>query len=97
MGSSMSRKANLAVVACVIAALAAVFSPSAPVEAGTCQSVKAKGKGKNIAEATTLAQADLVREAAKIGGKITQTSTNCVPGPNNVVCKISAVVCPKPA
>lgn len=93
----MSRKANLAVVACVVAALGAVFSSSAPVEAGTCQPVKAKGKGKNIAEATTRAQADLAVKAAAIGGKVTQTSTNCVPGPTNVVCKIQAVVCPKPA
>ena len=92
----MGRKAKFAVVACVIAALAAVVSFSGPVEAGTCQPVKAKGKGKNIAEATTLAQIDLTQKAAAIGGKVTQSSTNCVPGPTNVVCKISAIVCPKP-
>ncbi len=93
----MSRTTNLAAVACVVAALAAVFSFSAPVEAGTCQPVKAKGKGKNIAEATTLAQVDLAQKAAAMRGKVTQTTTNCVPGPTNVVCKIQAVVCPKPA
>jgi hypothetical protein len=91
----MSRKAKFAVVACVFATLAAVVSVSAPVEAGTCQPVKAKGKGKNIAEATTLAQVNLAQQAAALRGKVTQTSTNCVPGPTNVVCKIQAVVCPK--
>jgi hypothetical protein len=91
----MNRKVNLAVVACVFGALATVFSFSAPVEAGTCQPVKAKGKGKNIATATTLAQANLAQQAAALRGKVTQTTTNCVPGPTGVVCKIQAVVCPK--
>ena len=45
--------------------------------------------------ATTRAQADLAAKAAFIKGKVTQTSTNCTPGPTKVVCKISAVVCPK--
>jgi hypothetical protein len=88
------RKAKLTVIAGAIGALAAVLI-SGPVEAGTCQPVKAKGKGKDIATATTRAQVDLAVKAAALGGTVTQTSTNCVPGPTNVVCKISAVVCPK--
>jgi hypothetical protein len=91
----MSRKAKFVVVAGAIGALAAVFSFSVPAEAGTCQPVKAKGKAKDIATATTLAQFDLTAKAAALGGRVTQTSTNCVPGPTGVVCKIQAVVCPK--
>jgi hypothetical protein len=89
------RKAKFTVIAGATCALAAVLSLSGPVEAGTCQPVDAKGKGKDIATATTRAQADLAVKAAVLGGKVTQTSTNCVPGPTKVVCKISAVVCPR--
>ena len=56
-----------------IGALAAVLSFSGPVEAGTCQPVKAKGKGKDIATATTLAQVDLAVKAAALRGTVTQT------------------------
>ena len=87
-------KAKFTVIAGAIGALAAV-SLSGPVEAGTCQPVDVKGKGKDIATATTRAQADLAVKAAVLGGKVTQTSTNCTPGPTKVVCKISAVVCPR--
>ena len=41
------RKTKLTVIA--IGALAAIVSLSASVEAGTCQPVNAKGKGKDIA------------------------------------------------
>lgn len=88
------RKAKFTVIAGAIGALAAV-SLSGPVEAGTCQPVDVKGKGKDIATATTRVQADLAVKAAALGGKVTQTSTNCTPGPTKVVCKISAVVCPR--
>ena len=88
------RKAKLTVIAGAIGALAAVLSFSGPAGAGTCQPVDAKGKGKDIASATTRAQADLAAKAAVLRGRVTQTSTNCVPGPTKVVCKISAVVCP---
>ena len=88
------RTAKFTVVAGAIAAFAAV-SLSGSVEAGTCQPVNAKGKGKDIAMATTRAQADLAVKAAVLRGMVTQTSTNCVPAPTKVVCKISAVVCPK--
>jgi hypothetical protein len=88
-------KAKFTVIAGATCALAAVLSLSGPVEAGTCQPVDAKGKGKDIATATTRAQADLAVKAALLVGKVTPTSTDCVPGPTKVVCKISAVVCPK--
>jgi len=89
------RKAKFTVIAGAIAAFAAVLGFSGPVEAGTCQPVNAKGKGKDIAMATTRAQPDLAVKAAVLRGTVTQTSTNCVPGPTKVVCKISAVVGPK--
>jgi hypothetical protein len=68
------------VVSTAVAAVVAVLL-SAPVEAGTCVPVKAKGFANNIAKATTLAQIDLTKKAASLRGKVTQTSTNCVPGP----------------
>jgi hypothetical protein len=62
------RKAKFTVIAGAIGALAAV-SLSGPVEAGTCQPVDVKGKGKDIATATTRAQADLAVKATVLGGK----------------------------
>ncbi len=92
----MSRRTRFFVIAGVaIGAVAAMLSVSEPVEAGTCMPVKAKGRAKDIATATTLAQVNLTQKSVLLGGKVTQTSTNCVPGPTFVVCKISAVVCPK--
>lgn len=92
----MNRKARFLVIAGVaIGTLVAVLNVSAPVEAGTCQPVKAKGKGRDIATASTLAQASLAVKAAAPGGTVTQTSSNCVPGPTVVVCRILAVVCPR--
>jgi hypothetical protein len=82
------------VVSTAIAAVVAVLM-SAPVEAGTCIPVKAKGFANTIAKATTLAQIDLTQKAASLRGQVTQASTNCVPGPAGVTCKISAVVGPK--
>jgi hypothetical protein len=64
-------------------------------DAGTCMPVNAKGMANNMAKATTLAQANLQQKAIRKGGKVTQASTNCVPGVGGYVCKISAVVCPK--
>jgi hypothetical protein len=71
------------------------FSFAGPVQAGTCQPVKAKGQAPKMATAMTFAQADLKQTAKSIGGKVTQVSSNCVPGPWGYVCKINAVVCPK--
>ena len=89
----MRYKVTLA--AAVFATLAAAFSFAEPVQAGTCQPVKAKGVAKDMATATLFAQADLKQTAKSMKGKVTQASTNCVPGPDGYRCKITAVVCPK--
>ncbi len=88
----MSHRTRLA--AATIGIIAAL-SFAGPVEAGTCQSVKAKGQAAKLATAQAYAQADLKQTAKSMGGKVTQTSTNCVPGPSGYRCKIDAVVCPK--
>jgi hypothetical protein len=88
-------RCNVGLIAGVIATIAAALCFAAPVQAGTCQTVKAKGVAKNMATATIFAQADLKQTAKSMGGKVTQTSTNCVPGPTGYRCKINAVVCPK--
>jgi hypothetical protein len=56
--------------------------------------VKAKGMAKDMATATLYAQADLKQTAKSLRGRVTQTSTNCLPVPTGYRCKISAVVCP---
>jgi hypothetical protein len=89
----MNRKTQFVASTAIAAVIAVLLSP--PVGAGTCIPVKAKGFAKDIAKATTLAQIELTQKAASLRGKVTQTSTNCVPGPTGVTCKISAVVCPK--
>ncbi len=86
---------QLSLTAVVIVTLAAALSLAEPVQAGTCQSVTAKGVAKNLATATLYAQADLKQTAKSLGGKVTQSTTNCLPVPAGSRCKISAVVCPK--
>jgi hypothetical protein len=66
-----------------------------PVEAGTCQPVKAKGVAAKLPTAQAFAQADLYQTAKHLGGKVTQTSMNCSPATAGFKCKIDAVVCPK--
>jgi len=88
----MTRK--LLVAAATIGFISAVVNFAEPAQAGTCQPVTAYAKASDPATATTRAQASLTRKAARIGGRITQTSTNCVPGPVRYTCKIKAVVCP---
>ncbi len=90
----MTHKALLttAVTICTIAA-ALIFAE--PLQAGTCSPVQAKGKAKDMATATTSAQMDLKQKAKSMSGKVTQTSTDCVPDPKGYVYKINAVVCPK--
>jgi hypothetical protein len=82
-------------IAVLIGIAAPGFSLAEPAEPRTCSPVKAKGSGKNVARATDDAQDNLRKKARAMGGKVTQTSSNCVPGPTGVVCKINAVVCPK--
>lgn len=86
---------KVALSAAVLAIIAAAFIAVGPVQAGTCQSVKAKGVAKTMAIATAYAQADLKQTAMSMKSKVTQTSTNCVPFPSGYKCKIDAVVCPK--
>jgi hypothetical protein len=82
-------------LALIAAVTAVALSFAQPLQAGTCQPVRAKGVAKDMATATTYAQSDLKQTAKSMGGKVTQASTNCVPGPNKYSCKIDAVVCPK--
>jgi hypothetical protein len=86
---------KVCLIAALIAGIACALSFAGPVEAGTCQPVRAKGVGKSIAIATTYAQADLKQTAKALKGKVTQSSTNCGGVPDGYRCKISAVVCPK--
>jgi hypothetical protein len=82
-------------VAAVIAVLAIGFGSINPVQAGTCQPVKAKGVAKNLKTATLYAQADLKQTAKSMKGKVTQATTNCERVFSDFRCKIDAVVCPK--
>ena len=82
-------------VAVVISLLAGGFLYFDQAQAGTCQSVKAKGVAKNITTATLYAQADLKQTAISMKGKVTQATTNCERAGSDFRCKISAVVCPK--
>ena len=86
---------QLSLTAVVIVTIAAALSFAGPVQAGTCQPVTAKGVAKNLATATLYAQADLKQTAKSLGGKVTQSTTNCLQVPAGYKCKISAVVCPK--
>ena len=86
---------KISLIAALIAGIAFGLSFAGPVQAGTCQPVKAKGVGKTIAIATTYAQADLKQTAKALKGRVTQASTNCGAVPDGYRCKISAVVCPK--
>jgi outer membrane lipoprotein-sorting protein len=81
--------------AALFAVLALGFSLVCPVQAGTCQPVRAKGLAKTLATATLYAQADLKQTASSMKGKVTQATTNCLSIPSGFRCKIEAVVCPK--
>lgn len=79
-----------------IGIIAAILTFAVPVQAGTCSPVAGKGRAADPATATTRAQIELTRKAARIGGKITQRSTDCKKGPpGGFVCKMTAVVCPR--
>jgi hypothetical protein len=53
-----------------------------------------KGHAADPAAATTQAQIKLTQEAARIGGKVKQNSTDCKPVSGGFEYKTSAVVCP---
>jgi hypothetical protein len=82
-------------VAAVIAILAVGYSSVGPVQAGTCQSVRAKGVAKDLKTATLYAQADLKQTAKSMKGKVTQATTHCERFFSEFHCRVDAVVCPK--
>ena len=86
---------KITLAAGVFAVLAAAFSLAAPVQAGTCQTVKAKGVAKDLKTATLYAQADLKQTAKSMKGKVTAATTNCEKVFGDFHCKIYATVCPK--
>jgi hypothetical protein len=88
----MSQKTRLATA---VVGMVAVLGFALPVEAGTCQSVKAKGVADKMVTAQAYAQADLKQTAKSMKGKVTQATTNCEKTPSGYRCKIDAVVCPK--
>lgn len=90
MGVRQGMSYRTTIVAAVIAILAA-----GPVQAGTCQPVKAKGMAKDMKTATLYAQADLKQTAKSMKGKVTSATTNCERVLSEFRCKIDAVVCPK--
>jgi len=94
-GVSYVMSYKITAAAALFAVLAVGVSLAEPVQAGTCQPVKAKGIAKDLATATLYAQADLTQTAKSMKGKVTQAKTNCVPGPSKTRCVIDAVVCPK--
>jgi hypothetical protein len=86
---------NIKLIAALFAVAACGLGFVEPAQAGTCQPVKAKGVGKTVGVATLYAQADLRQTAKGLGGRVTQSTTNCGPASDGYKCKISAVVCPK--
>lgn len=86
---------KVTVVAVAFAISAAAFSFTAPVQAGTCQPVKAKGFADTLAKATLYAQADLKQTAKSMKGKVTQATTKCEKMMGKFHCIVDAVVCPK--
>lgn len=87
----MIRKASVIAGAAAICAMLVIAGPA---QSGTCQPVSAKGLALDPATATTRAQAKLVKHAARMGGKLMNTSTKCKQGPLGAECKMSGAVCP---
>jgi len=55
--------------AAIVASLAVAFSFAEPVQAGTCQPVRAKGVAKDMKTATLYAQADLKADGQEHEGQ----------------------------
>ncbi len=89
----MIRKA-LIIAGVGLGVIVAVFVILESAEAGTCSPVTTKARASDPATATTRAQIKLTQRVARVGGKVTQSSTACKQGPMGAECKISAVVCP---
>ena len=88
-------KYETTVAAAVVAVFAVAFSFAGPVQAGTCQPVRAKGVGKDLKTATLYTQADLKQTAKSMKGKVTEATTKCDRAFGEFHCKIDAVVCPR--
>ena len=86
---------KILVAGTVIGTIVAAVSCIEPAQAGTCSPVKAKGQAKNIVKATARAQDNLHKIAARMGGTVTETSTDCIPRPAGYVCTMKAIVCPE--
>jgi hypothetical protein len=86
---------KVTVAAAAFAICAAAFSVTAPVQAGTCQPVKAKGVANTLAKATLYAQADLKQTAKSMKGKVTAATTKCEKVFGDFHCHIDTTVCPK--
>ena len=76
--------------AAIVASLAVAFSFAEPVQAGTCQPVRAKGVAKDMKTATLYAQADLKQTAKSMKGKATQATTKCDRAFGEFHCKVDA-------
>ncbi len=90
----MIRRTHL-IAGAAIGVLAATLILALPAEAGTCSPIMGKGRGPDPAKATTRAQHDLIQQAARLGGKLSQQSVNCKKIDGGFVCKMTAVACPK--
>ncbi len=86
---------KVTVAAAAFAICATAFSFTGPVQAGTCQTVKAKGVAKDLKTATLYAQADLKQTAKSMKGKVTAATTKCEKVFGDFHCHIDATVCPK--
>jgi hypothetical protein len=83
------------ILTAAIVASAVAFSFAEPVQAGTCQPVRAKSVAKDMKTATLYAQADLKQTAKSMKGKAKQATTRCDRAFGEFHCKVDAVVCPK--
>jgi hypothetical protein len=86
---------NKVTVAAAIVMIAAVVNVAAPVQAGTCQTVKAKGLADTLAKATLYAQADLKQTALSMKGRVKSATTKCDKFMGKYHCIVDGVVCPK--
>jgi hypothetical protein len=92
----MIRKTHL-VAGAAIGVLAATLALALPAAAGTCSPIVGKGRAPDPAKATTRAQHELVQQAPRLGGKLSQQTVDCKKIDGGFVCKMTAVVCPKKA
>jgi len=87
---------TLLIASAALGIVAASLIVATPVEAGTCAPVAGKARAADPATATTRAQIEMLQRAARFGGKVSQTSTNCKKAAGGgYVCKMTAVVCPR--